>query len=173
MAALSGAQRRAVSQVLGWVGDGRALHDVPRDLRGPIKMCVRMGILTEETFPSGAKVVYRTEHTPPALDHLQDEIAEVARTVKATRCKACGEHVIAARNQSTGRWYYLTPTPVPGGTLEVFLPDNGLPVYRIVHNLPKSYDPAQPTYHAHHTLACRQATLFDGVDTTTEKESTP
>lgn len=163
MAALSAAQRRAVSRVMGWVGEGQRLDKAPADLRGAIRMCVRMNILTEEVWPNGIHVLYRTTALPPDLDHLGEDITEMNRTVKAGHCKVCGAPVIAARNNATGRWANLTPTPVPGGTLDLWLPDNGIPSYRIVHNFPKGRDPDLPTYHAHHSTVCRQATLFDAL----------
>lgn len=162
MAALSAAQRRAVSQVLGWVGDGQRADRCPGNLRGPLRMCVRMDLVTEEHLPTGVVLVYRTQPAPPDLDQHTEEAEEIAHAVKAGRCKACGDHVIAARNQGTGKWYNLTPTPVPGGTLDLRVPPGGVPTYRIVHNFPKGLDPDQPTYHAHHSTVCRQATLFDG-----------
>lgn len=162
MAALSADQRRAVSRVLGWIGEGQRTDRCPGDLRGPLRMCIRMGIVTEESWPNGVKVCYRTAALPPDLDGTGEDLAELTRTAKAGRCRACGAPVIAARNNATGKWHNLTPTPVPGGTLDLWLPEGGVPSYRIVHNFPKGLDPDHPTYHAHHSTVCRQATLFDG-----------
>lgn len=161
MAALTAAQRRAVTRVMGWLREGQRLDRCPGDLAGPLRMCIRMGLVDEEILPTGVHLVYRHTALAPDLDDDSAEVAEVARTVKAGRCKACGEHVIAARNFATGKWHNLTPTPVPGGTVQVWLTDAGMPVYKLVHNFPKGLDPDQPTYHAHHSTVCRQATLFD------------